>query len=219
MISASGTALNRITLTWQSKDSTSTPTNGCPAGASNVFSPTDTWTCGYGVLRVDLVRTDGTYDYAGLMARNMTTFLVPLNAGVPSSAPYVPGGGNNLIGTGCSNANCTFTFSGLATNQYYMRISSAYKHVSLKINAFDASGNPLGLKDAEALIDATGKAQDVLRRIQVHVPLTPSSQNQTSDYGLESTDSICKRFVVMDNYFDTQVNGVTSNNPLCQSIP
>jgi hypothetical protein len=116
------------------------------------------------------------------------------------------------------------TVSGLSANQYYMRITSIYKDVTLVVSANDASSNPLSLTNAQAVIDATGKAQDVLRRVQVHIPLTPSSSNQLSDYAIESTDAICKRFVTMDGYFQSYaasaVSGLTSIttpvNPLCQ---
>lgn len=216
LVSASGANLSRVTFTWQTKDDTATPTDNCPTTEAGIFSPASSWTCGYGVLRVDLVPTSGNFNYATLQNNTMTTFFVPLRTGGGSSTAYAAGGGNNLIGVACNNTQCSYTISGLSTNQYHMRISSLYKSVSLQVNAFDGSGGGLALADAQAIIDATGKAQDVLRRIQVHVPLTASSQNQYSDYVLESTDAICKRFVVMDNYFDTQVSGVNSANPLCQ---
>lgn len=217
--SAAGTNISRIVLTWQTKDDTPTPTTGCPTTTSGIFSPTSSWTCGYGVIRLDLVPTTGNLDYATLQNNTMTTFLVPQSSGGSGTTGYAAGGANNRIGVACTNAGCTFAITGLSVNEYHMRISSIYKNVSLQVTAFDASNNQLALKDAQAIIDATGKAQDVLRRIQVHVPLTASSQNQMSDYVMQSTDSICKRFVTMDNYFDTQVNGVTSTSPLCQSVP
>lgn len=219
IISAAGTNISRVALTWQTKDDTSTPTVGCPTTTSNIFSPTSSWTCGYGVIRLDLVPTSGTFNYATLQNNTMTTFLVSQSSGGGTTTGYAAGGANNLIGVACTNASCTFSITGLSVNQYFLRISSIYKNVSLQVAAFDASNNQLALRDAQAIIDATGKAQDVLRRIQVHVPLTASSQNQMSDYVMQSTDSICKRFVTMDNYFDTQVNGVTSTSPLCQSVP
>lgn len=226
VVSASGANISRIELTWQSKDETSTPLAGCPTSTSGVFSNTASWGCGYGVLRLDLVPTNGTFNYASLQNSTMTTFLVPQSSGGthscgadPNCVDYAAGGAQNRIGVGCTDTNCTFKFQGLGVNQYHMRISSIYKNVSLQVKAFDGAGNQLSLSDAQAIIDATGKAQDVLRRVQVHVPLTPSSQNQMSDYAMQSTDSICKRFVVMDNYFDSQVAGVNSSNPLCQDVP
>jgi len=220
VLSANSTNLSRITVIWKTKDNTDTPTVGCPTGVTNVFSPADaSWACGYGVLRVDLLPTNGTFNFASLQSRTMTTFLVPLSTGGNTSQGYVAGSGNNLLGVDCTDDECSFSFIGLSTNQYYMRISSIYKPVSMQVNAYDASNTLLSLKDAQAVIDATGKAQDVLRRVQVHVPLTASSQNQVSDYALQSTDSVCKRFAVMNNYFKSQVTGVTSTNPLCQLTP
>lgn len=219
-ITSSGPNISRITMQWQSKDDPTTPptpTQNCPTSTSGVFSPTDDWDCGYGVLRVDLVPTSGTFNYAALQNNTMTTFLVPQRTGGSTSAAFAAGGGNNRIGVTCTDADCSFSITGLSTNQYYMRVSSIYKNVALEIVAFDSSGNALGLQGSQAVIDATGKAQDVLRRIQVHVPLRPSSENQMGDYALQSTDSLCKRFVVMQNYFDSQVSGVTgTTNPLCQ---
>lgn len=216
LISASGANISRVTLTWETKDDTSTPTNNCPTTTNNVFSSTSSWTCGYGVLRTDLVPTNGTFNAADLQNRTQTSFLVPFRTGGVSTFAFAAGSANNRRGVACTNSNCTLSITGLTANQYYMRLNSLYKNVSLQITAFDGSGNALALQGAQAIIDSTGKAQDVLRRIQVHVPLTPSSQNRMSDYAIQSTDSICKRFVVMDNYFDTTVNGVTSTNPLCQ---
>jgi hypothetical protein len=74
------------------------------------------------------------------------------------------------------------------------------------------------MEGAQAVIDSTGKAQDVLRRIQVNVPLRATSQNELSDYAIQSTDAICKRFSVMNGgYYDNDVTGVTSTsgNRLC----
>src|SRR5688572_7682214 len=51
LISASGANISRVTLTWQSKDDTTTPTNNCPTTTNNVFSSTGSWTCGYEIGR------------------------------------------------------------------------------------------------------------------------------------------------------------------------
>lgn len=217
IISANGSNITSIRLVWESTDTTNpSPTNNCPTTTNNVFSTNGAWNCGYGVLRMDLVPTNGTFDVATLQNRTMTSFLVPFRLGGVSSFAFTAGSANNRRGIACNNTNCTLTITGLTTNQYYMRVSSIYEPVSLVATAFDASGNALELQGAQAVIDATGKAQDVLRRVQVHVPLTPSSQNRLSDYAIQSTDAVCKRFVVMDNYFDPSVSGVVSTNPLCQ---
>ena len=55
LIAESGT-ISRIDLVWQTKDDTLTPTTNCPPALNNnVFISVASWTCGYGVLRFDLV--------------------------------------------------------------------------------------------------------------------------------------------------------------------
>ena len=225
LIADSGT-IAKITLTWQSKDDSSTPANNCPTTfGNNVFVAVASWTCGYGVLRFDLVPTAGALDMAALQNATMTSFLVPLRPGSGGSAnpiAYTTGGGNNKLGVVCTNASCSYAVSFAAPqSQYYMRVSSIYKDVSLQIDAVDGSGNPVRLRGAQAVIDATGKAQDVLRRIQVRVPLAGSSTNLLSDYAIQSNEAICKRFSVMDGFFQSDANavvssvGVSTTNPLC----
>jgi Tfp pilus assembly protein PilX len=215
LTAASGN-LNTVTLTWQTKDETNTPLDNCPTSTANAFPQVGNWECGYGVLRYDLVPTGGSFDAVSLQNRTMTSFLVPLATGGASNIPFAASDANTNTrpGVDCSNANCRMTITGLSGSQYYMRISSQYKNVSLQINATNGDG-PVGLVGAQAVVDATGKAQDVLRRIQAHVPLTASSENLLSDYAIQSTDPLCKRFAVMSGYFENHVDDVAGGNPLC----
>jgi hypothetical protein len=223
MTASTGESINTITLTWKSKV-TGNPLTGCPTGSDGVFSTTGSWGCGYGVLRFDLVPTQGNVDAAGLLNTTMTSFAVPQSVGGTNSIPYVASSANtnNRTGIDCSPTECSLTITGLTQNSYYMRILSVYRDVSLSIGANGASG-ALELIGAQATVDATGRAQDVLRRIQVSVPLRATSQNELSDYAIQTTDSLCKRFAVMNGYFDNDsaLSGVNSNssNRLCTSSP
>lgn len=220
---ASGT-IDRITLIWQSKDGTTTPANNCPTTAASVFSTAASWNCGYGVLRFDLVPTAGSHTSSSLQAATMSSHVVPLrpgSTGTPQPLAYATGGSSNRIGTVCVNTQCSLTLTFAAPqSQYYMRLMSLYKDVSMQITA-SSGGTPVNLTGTQALIDVTGKAEDVLRRIQVRLPLAGSSANQLSDYGLAVTRPICKRFSVMDGFFlsdaENAVPGVSAvtSNPLC----
>jgi hypothetical protein len=220
MISANGTPINEITLNWQSKVTGSTPHAGCPTSTTSAFTPAANWNCGYGVLRFDLVPATGTFTADSLRDSTMTVFAIPFSSGAGGAltATYDTAvATNNRRGVSCTTSSgCTMRVIGLSQTSYFMRISSIYRNAALQISATGPGGVALELEGAQAVIDATGKAQDVLRRIQVHVPLRASSQNQLSDYAIQSTDAICKRFSVMDGYFDTSVTGVTSTNRLCQ---
>ncbi len=230
LTSGSGANFGSVKLTWQSKTGSATPTNGCPANATNKFSPTTSWTCGYGVLRFDLVPvSSGSLNPATLQDTTYTSFLVPVPSSATTTTSY-PGGapasrnGNNLIATHCTNTECSMTINGLSTNKYYMRLQSFYQDVSLQITATETSGSTASLQGSQAVVDATGKAQDILRRIQVRLPLTASSANLMSDYALQTTDSICKRFAAVDGYFQSSAatvvpglsNLTTPPNPACQ---
>lgn len=228
LIATSGNIAS-IKLAWQSKDSGSTPADSCPTTVVSVFSAASAWSCGYGVLRFDLVPTAGSLSLAGLQSSTMTSFVVPMrpgSGGGTSTVNYTTGGGNNRLGVVCSNTECNLIINFPAPqSQYYMRISSIYKDVSLQVQAFaaaGASGSAVSLQGAQAVIDSTGKAQDVLRRIQVRMPLSGSSTNLLSDYAIHSSEAICKRFSVMNGYFlsdaDNAVPGVgaSTSNPLCQ---
>jgi Tfp pilus assembly protein PilX len=211
LFSGTGGNFSSINLEWKSKTGSGSPTTGCPAGytsSSVVFAPTTTWTCGYGVMRIDLVPASGNNTTGGYQTAARTVFAVPVASG---TATYNFGsGGNRVIGVTCTNTSCKLTVNGLSSNQYYMRLISIYQDSSMSVTS------TLGLKGAQVKIDATGKAQDVLRRIQVRLPLnTGGSQNQLPDNALQSTDSICKRFSAMDDYLDLS-NTVDGDNALCQ---
>ena len=147
----------------------------------------------------------------------MTTFAMPFASGGTNSIGYKASTTNtdNIIGVRCTSDSCTLQITGLSQDTYHLRISSIYRDVSLQVSATNTSGGAVELKNAQAVIDSTGKAQDVLRRIQVNVPYGTSSKNALSDYAIKSTDSICKRYSVMTGFFQNNVSGVTSDNRLC----
>lgn len=228
-LTAESGTINKLTFTWQKSTASATPTAGC-TGALAPSSGPGAWACGYAAVRFDLVRSDGTFDMATIMGRTMSSYLIPVTAGAittptpTSTAGYRTDGGQNLLNTICTNTACTLTIdTSLGGSQYYLRIMSQYyQGVGLQITGTDASGNPVHFTGAQVLIDVTGKAQDVLRRVQVRVPATGTSTNLTSDYALQSTDSICKRFDIMTNHYQSDAGNAVptmdnSGNPLCKS--
>lgn len=217
LISNSGANLETVTLEWTAKDNP-TPTTGCPTSVNNVFSRAGNWNCGYGVLRFDLLPTNNNnMDVGSLADATMTSFAVPFRTG-GESAPltFQPGVANtkNVFGATCDNSRCTVTINvaGQNSNRFHMRLSSVYKGVGLKVQGTVVGGAAAELTGAQAVIDSTGKAQDITRRIKVTVPLRNSSNNQLPDYALQSTDSICKRFAVMDRYYLSDTPTVTRSD-------
>jgi hypothetical protein len=66
--------------------------------------------------------------------------------------------------------------------------------MTVRIYDNTAASNQLSIKGAQVQIDATGKVNDVLRRIQVRVPVTKSYA--IPEFVIQTTDSICKQLEV-----------------------
>lgn len=214
-LESTGANFSSIKVTWKSKTNSATPAANCPASVNNVFTSAANWTCGYGVMRLDIVPVSGSALNSGNLQDNaLTLFAVPRQSNTPVTTAH--GGGGRVINAACNNTQCEITINNLNTNAYYMKAISLYQNASLEVSGADGAGSAISLTGAQIIIDATGKAQDVLRRIQVHMPINGyGSRNQLPDNAIESTDSLCKRFSAMENYFD---NSSTANgtNPLCQ---
>jgi len=218
LISGNGTNFSNITIKLTTKTGSTTPSNGCKTTTNLVFTPTTTWTCGYGVLRFDLVPVSGNKTTADLQNQVRTVFAVPYTPSTNAGGNYnFAGDGNAVRGMHCDNTACTLTIEGLSTDKYYMRMQSIYQDVALTMTGKDSNGADATFNGAQIVIDSTGKAEDVLRRIQVHIPADgDGNKNQLPDNALQSTDSVCKRFATMDGYFSNKAD-TTGDNELCST--
>lgn len=218
------TALEFIKVGWNAKDG-STDLN-CPTPGQ--LPPASSWPCATGIVRVDLVPVPNQVTRPGLINNNFTVFLYPC-APPPAGAggcgsgdvDYVIGPANQgqIIAPTCdsSDANpedkyCTVTIKQLTAKRYFMRLRSYYADVSVQIKGFNGA-TQLELKHAQALIDSTGKANDVLRRLQVRVPI--HKQFGLPDYALEALDSLCKRLKVAPG-MSALIDDPTGSTGACQ---
>ena len=141
------------------------------------------------------------------MVKNMfTAFINPARDIASNRQVDYTKGANVLGGTAnqgarpvasCSDEKCVITVTGMSRTKYYARVSTIYRETSLSVVAKGNSGD-LSLIGAQVLVDATGRAQDVLRRVQVRVPLVGDSLHP--DYGIQTTDSMCKQFTTFPGY-------------------
>jgi hypothetical protein len=208
MKAAGADPFTSVTISWQAKDAGGSPSvDSCPDLGE--FRPAANWPtngCDAGVLRVDLVPSDGPLDRAMLASSTMTAFLYPR----PGSA--TPLNYNDAIGFGGQGAivkgdctdggarRCKVTITGLSRTGYHLRLKSIYKPSAVTVTATSAIG-PIPLAGAQAVVDSTGKANDILRRIQVRVPL----HRAIAPEALESVNTLCKRMKVapgIDPIFD-----------------
>lgn len=203
--SGAATNISRIRISWQDEQG---GTTFAPGGLFPRFPAAGNWTSNTGVLRTSLTNVSGTLDRSTLINSTFTAFLYPQAGGLgsPPTTSYTtsrPEQGR-IVGGRCNAGNdgtggrptkyCTVEITGLSAPSYFLRLKSIYANSAVTITAFDASDAPLRLARAQALVDSTGKANDVLRRIQVRVPAR--DDYNYPEYAIDSADSICKRLSV-----------------------
>ena len=183
-------------------------------GTFPVASGAGQWTCVYPVVRVDFLDANGVLARANWNADTATMFFVPFNSlSVNNNTTLADRG--TLVPARCTNSSCAANLSsGLGGTKYYARITTLYRTNS--VLTITANGNK-PFSNAQATIDATGRAQDVLKRVQVAVDLSDANAHKIPTAALITGDSVCKRFGVTNNslnvYNDMSAGG--GGNTLC----
>ncbi len=194
--------------------------NNVPGSGTFPSSALGGWSCPYGVLRMDIVPTD-SLNRAAMTTGQKTMFFYPTQGGSAANVGYGAANGA-VVRMDCKPpTGCDVDVSGMSSSgstKYALRFGAIYVDGSVDVTADDAGGAPLELKNAQVMVDSTGKARDVLRRIQVRLPLSPSGK--TPNYAIQSGSSICKRFEITSDTFSipNDIHGQDQNNPMCQSM-
>lgn len=201
-------AIQDLNISWESASSPDFA--GC-SDASAALAPefTTSWPANCaGILRIDLVSIvpGDTFDRDEINGKAMTVFLYPIIGSSSSPVSYSSARGflnqGKVVGVECDGTptpraprQCKAVINGLtAGEEYYLRIKSIYKGSSVTITGTD--GPTLKpLVGAQAVVDVTGKANDVLKRIKVHVPAS-RLDSTFPEYPIHSLGSICKRLFV-----------------------
>lgn len=207
-IKAKSGTIHELTLSWQDTSGDGNINCSYPLGS---FPPLGSWPadCNAGMLRIDLVPVGGSVDRDSLLDNTLTSFLQPIPSGSGSLISNLPANKGGYVDANCNTANtpklCKVEIKTLGplASDMYLRVRSIYKANSLNIVAKDASGTQLELVGSQAIVDSTGKANDVLRRIVVRVPIGDLSKGDVPDFAIQSSDTICKRMAVVPNIAPT----------------
>lgn len=165
----------------------------------------------FSVLNISLTKAPtNAFGRDWLNVNTFHAFLYPKDNGAGSDQSVVFGDDKSqglVVEGNCKLANspkkCKAVLK-MDTDQgstFFLKLASIYTSADVEIRAFDASGIQLNFQGAQAVIDATGKAQDVLRRVQAVVPL--ASSWSADNFGIRSNSGICKQYEVASS-------GVTS---------
>lgn len=187
------------------------------------------------------VPKSGNFDRGALDQRSFTAFLTPLpslavggtpaptnvtmQAGDPrgfnqaKASPYAVRCMERIAATANLGNYACKAVLGLpsgsldtANNNYYLRVTPLYRKTHFRVELQD-SGSTVNFNEVQPLIDSTGRAADVFRRIEARTTF-PGQTFDPERYGFEIADSICKDFFITDdtaNFVDN--SGECSDNP------
>jgi Tfp pilus assembly protein PilX len=202
----SGQQLKSVTFSWKETTAAGAPASiftGCTA-ATNIrqFEQAGSYSadCDAGMLRIYLMPVSSGTNRQNMVNGSFSTFLRPVfPAPASSTVNYSVYGNSNsqgqVIAANCSTGVCTATVDNLlAAGRVYLHMRSIYKDNQVTITGTDTTGQPVRFNDAQAVIDSTGRASDVLRRVQVRTPIHPTFER--SPYTIDSMNGICKRLGV-----------------------
>ena len=133
--------------------------------------------------------TAGQYGSVNFSASNGTFVDGKCNVGNRTTSPF-QGVYSRVTPRFCN----TLVSSLPAAAMYYVRLTAVYQQIGVSVLATNAGsgGQAIRIPNAEAVIDVTGQGNDVLRRLQARVPLSPNFP--FPEYGIQSMDTLCKRF-------------------------
>jgi Tfp pilus assembly protein PilX len=182
-----------------------------PPSTSYGFPPASTWDSqGYrGVLQVGLTPLgNGTgLSRQGLINNSFTTIGYGATSGATTGANQVaytsdtPNSQGSITPADCSDGiDCSIVITNLQNapgsgpgNYYYLlHVTSLYDDSGIAISGTGGVSNTrLNFYNSQALIDVTGKARYVVKRLQVYVPI--SQESSLPQAALEG-QNICKQF-------------------------
>lgn len=200
-----------LTFNWTGSD----PSNkSIPACSANPSILPATRVNQIPILRVSITRinTTNTYDRNTLINQtsNMYFYPQPGGCGAVSSVDYRDyidaAEKGRIIPVQCVSVagenRCILQLSqfqnvpGQPSDRYMVRVKSIYGNVNMSVTGttLGAGNRPIQFIGAQVVVDATGRASDVLRRIQVHLNNIPTYP--VPEYVYQATDGICKQMLV-----------------------
>lgn len=201
-----GVAIGTLTISWQDSNGGQDFVSG-PAALSHKFKTASDWSS-TGLLRVGLTPLGVDDIGRDAMIRNTSTlFLYPNSAPSPSimmnqyntaTQAFYTGQNNSsggIVDGSCNPGSrprpCNVNIAGLNQQNYLLDLRSVYRKTKVTISAYDTLGSRIKIRNAQTLIDSTGKAQDVLKRVQVRIPTR--TEYFHSDFSLQTAGDICKQ--------------------------
>jgi Tfp pilus assembly protein PilX len=205
------------------------PSNYAPGVLLPPVTGANSWsTRGYpAYLRVELYGyPNGNFNRGGMDQLSHSVFLVPNAstnaAAVSSTTPIVldtvdPRGFDqtklNLVGIRCSGTppnipSGTYACSAQlqipngqpsTSHTYFLRVTPQYGSAHFRVQMLRSASTVVNFSGVEPVIDSTGRASDVFRRIQTRV--RSDNTSNLPEYAAETANTICKNMQVSDGSY------------------
>lgn len=195
--------VSQISFEWENPAVGSAAVYPC---AGFTTPPAAGWNCGAAMLRVDIVPITNAKNRQAWIDSMFSVFMYPASGG-GGTVNYVSGNAGKGV---TAAANCAINatapdcrllvqgLSALNAQQYSLRIMGLYQPAALVVRPTDNAGASMELSGAQVVIDSTGRAQDVVKRIRVRKAI---NSYIVPNFTVQTANSFCKRMVV---------NGTTS---------
>lgn len=178
-------ALKSLTISWQAEDVPDTVNfPGAITAAGDTF-PADASLFGSApVLRAAITNLNDL-NRQDLVENTYTFFLRPQGVSIGNNVPLADGPTNQgeVIGSYCTESGdprfCSKTITGFDSSfvdqgndeGFLLVLRSFYINADVHVVGIDVNDNEVLFEDQQAVIDSTGRANDVLRRVQARVPI------------------------------------------------
>lgn len=109
----------------------------------------------------------------------------------------------------CSDSVCSVTMDhgdgpiSEPNRPSYLLLTPLYSGASIRLQLQNSSGTPIGFTDTQAIIDSTGRANSLFRRVSARVDLIPRPVYPTA--ALSLTGPLCKNFIVASGTIDPTI--------------
>ena len=165
------------------------------------------WVSDVALLRMQMTNfdtpgfTQENYSRENLNRSTFTAYLYPVHTGPSNidfdSSPAAQGEIADAKSCKSPVENvCSITIDNIDSTHVYLRLGSLYRDSQITIRAFanNGSGQQMNIIGGQAVIDSTGQAQDVLRRIQVRLPI--NTKGGPMNFAVQVVDGLCKNFAI-----------------------
>ena len=211
--------IDSIRISWSAANGAAT--TGSHLGSPSYPFPTlASWPTNVGAINMMLVPFVANDSRDAIIAKTAHFKFIPTSTGSASSVSYAATangatytGTPGLTGANCSKVSsfatpppqldCSVAITGVPTSgELNFVISSLYRPNDIIIEAFDSFGNVQPVSGVQVAIDVTAKSTDILRRINVRLPIQNDVTRPFPTF--EASADICK-LIAYNSFYN--ING------------